>query len=153
MADDKKHTVIVGAVDDDHNDVCLRSGSGDEGDDDAYLPLRSVFPISFDCLDSHNVGTEVEMHIESQRCDVGLDRDKSHEGSSHVVGSDSTTKQRRQQQTRLPKKKRNKIPTTLAPNLPSTISQNSYIHGAPVVRSGLGHGSCTSDSVECLEVF
>ena len=35
------------------DDVCLGSGSGDEGDDDAYLPLRSVFPISFDCLDSH----------------------------------------------------------------------------------------------------
>ena len=44
--------------------------SGDEGDDDAYLPLRSVVAISFDCLDSHKVGTEVDMHIESQSFDV-----------------------------------------------------------------------------------
>ena len=32
--------------------VSFASGSGDEGDDDAYVPLRNVFPISFDCFDS-----------------------------------------------------------------------------------------------------
>ena len=120
----------------------MGSGSGDEGDDDAYVHLRSDFPISFDCLDSHKVGTEVEMHIESQSVDVGRDRDKSHKDSSHVVGSDSATKQRRQQQ-RLPKKNRNNIPTALAPSSSSPISQHSYIHGVPNVRSGLGRGSCT----------
>ena len=57
---DKKHTVKKHVRSEEENrcrddDVCLGSGSGDEGDDDAYLPLRSVFPISFDCLDSHKV--------------------------------------------------------------------------------------------------
>ena len=68
---DKKHTVKKHVKSEEEyrcrdDDVCLRSGSGDEGDDDAYLPLRTVFPISFDCLDSHSVGMEGKMHIESQ---------------------------------------------------------------------------------------
>ncbi len=33
-------------------------GKDDDVDDDARLPLRSVFPISFDCLDSHVAGPE-----------------------------------------------------------------------------------------------
>ena len=45
--------------------ICLGSGSGDEGDDDACSSPRSVFHISFDCLDSQMVGTEYKMHIES----------------------------------------------------------------------------------------
>ena len=75
----------------------------DDDDDDACLPPRSVFPISFDCLDSQVLVTEDKMHIESQvgpeaegnvaigkSCDVGRDRDrvKSHGDSSNVVGSD-----------------------------------------------------------------
>ena len=39
LADDKKHTVIVGPVDDDYDDL----------DDSVCVPLRSVLPISFDC--------------------------------------------------------------------------------------------------------
>ena len=51
------------------------------------------FSIYFDCLDSQTVGTEVESKAEGnalmgESCDVGRDRDKSHGGSSHVVGSD-----------------------------------------------------------------
>ena len=100
------------------------------------------------------VGSEAEGHVEiGESSDVGWDQDKPHEGSSNVVGSDSTTRRRRQQQTRLPKKKRNKIPTALAPTPTSPKSQDSYIHGAPIVRSGIVHGSCTSDLVECFEGF
>ena len=112
------------------------------------------------------VGTEDKMHVESQvgseaegnveigkSCDVGRDQDKSHGDSSNVVGSDSTTR-RRQQQTKLPKKKRNKIPTALAPTptspKPQLPSQDSYIHGAPV-RSGIVHSLCTSYLVEGFE--
>ena len=64
---------------------------GNDGDDDDYAPPRSVFPISFDCLDSQMVGTEDKMHVESQigsesernvdigkMFDVGRDQDKSH---------------------------------------------------------------------------
>ena len=40
-------------------------GNDGDDDDDACLPPRSVFPISFDCLDSHTVGTEDKMHVES----------------------------------------------------------------------------------------
>ena len=52
-------------------DVCFGSGSGsgNEGDDDAFVPLRSVGPVSFDSLDSHKVGTEANVHIESQIVD------------------------------------------------------------------------------------
>ena len=86
---------------------------GDDDDGDARLPLRSVFPISFDCLYSQVsiskdvagtvdvVGTadKAEGNVDvGKSCDVGRDRDKSHRDSSHVVGSDSTTKRRRQQQ-------------------------------------------------------
>ena len=89
---------------------------GDDDDDDARLHLRSVFPISFDCLNSQVsiskdvagtvdvVGTvdRTEGNVDvGKSCDLGRDRDKSHRDSSHVVGSDSTTKQRQQQQ-RLP---------------------------------------------------
>ena len=85
-----------------------------DGDDDdgACSPPRSLFPISFDCLDSRMVGTEDKMHVEShvgpeaeghvqigKSCDVGPDQDKSHGDLSNVVGSDSTTR-RRQQQTK-----------------------------------------------------
>ena len=103
------------------------------------------------------VGSEEEGNVEiGKSCDVVQDQDKSHGDSSNVVGSDSTTRRRRrrQQQTRLPKKKRNKIPRALAPMptspKPQLPSQDSYIHGAPV-RSGIVHGLCTSDLVEGFE--
>ena len=184
---------------DDDDDRCFGGpvpvGDGDDDDDDddddACSPPRSVFPIYVDCLDSQVVGTEDEMHIASQVgseaegnlligkiCDVGRDRDrvKSHEDSSHVVGSKSSpssTTQRQRQQTRQPKNKRNKIPTTLTPTptfrLPSgpdpigpsaqvvvpspnpqLLSQDSCIHGAP---AHIVYGLCTSDLVEGFECF
>ena len=52
---DKKHTVKKHVRSEEENrcrddDVCLGSGSGDEGDDDdAYVPLRRVVLISLDC--------------------------------------------------------------------------------------------------------
>jgi len=118
----KKHTVknhtLVGPEDDDRSfGGHVPVGDDDDDDDDACSPPLSVFPISFDCLDLHVVGTEDEMHIESQvgseaegnvaigkSCDVGWDRDgiKSHGDSSNVVGSEpspSSTTRRRQQQT------------------------------------------------------
>ena len=40
-------------------------GNDGDDDDDACLPPRSVFPISFDCLDSQMVGPEDKMHVGS----------------------------------------------------------------------------------------
>ena len=40
-------------------------GNDGDDDDDAYLPPRSVFHISFYCLDSQVVGTQDKMHVES----------------------------------------------------------------------------------------
>ena len=55
-------------IDDDVRCVGGHVPLGDDGDDDddACLRSRSVFHISFDCLDSQFVGTEDEMHIASR---------------------------------------------------------------------------------------
>ena len=71
--------------DQNHN---VGSGSEDDGDDDACSPPRSVFPNCDDCLDSQMVGTEGNVEI-GKSCDVGRDRDRSHEDSSNVAGSES----------------------------------------------------------------
>ena len=83
LADDKKHTVTVGPVDDDY----------DDHDDSVCLPLRSVFPISFDCLYSQDsiskdvVGTADE--AEGNIVCLGTGSDDSHiEGSQDVGSSD-----------------------------------------------------------------
>ena len=88
-----RHGHAVGPVEDDDDDGRSVGGLvpvGDGDNDDAYSPPRSVVPICFDCLDSKMVGTDDEMHIESQvepeaegnveigrSSDVGRDQDKA----------------------------------------------------------------------------
>ena len=101
-------------------------------------PLGFV-PIPFDCLDSQMAGPEDKMHVGSNiegSQDVGsvegqtVECFEDREGArSNVVGSDpssSTARRQGRPLTRLPKKKRNKIPMVLAPTpklrLPSGLN-------------------------------
>ena len=118
------------------------------------------------------VGPEAEGNVAiGKSCDVGRDRDKvkSHRDSSNVVGSDSSPSTLRKQKRR-PKSERNKTsdlaptPTLSLPSGPDPIgppaqvvvpspkpqllSQDSYIHGAPV---HIVHGSC--DLVEGFDLL
>ena len=95
----------------DHNSSLTRfEQSCGDVDDDACLPLRSVFPISFDCLYSHVAGPEDDADDEGIGNGTGSNDVGSFVGRSNVhVGSDPPSpsatlrrlpKRQRQQQQR-----------------------------------------------------
>ena len=109
-------------------------GKDDDVDDDARLPLRSVFPISFDCLDSHVAGPED-------------DADDEHVGSRSI---DELCSDKLRQKRRLPKHKRQQQQrrSALAPNDDDIGNRGIGVQGngsiQPVGGTGVGVGKCMS---------